>query len=611
MFDALRKAIFPIIIVTLVFFVGLIVLQWGASFTGRSRGSANPNLAAVINGEEIQISEYNRLLNSLYQQELEKYDGDIPDDKTFEIEDNAWKQLLYDRLIMQEVAKNNIIVTDDELYAYLRLSPPQFLQQVPQFQTEGKFDYQKYLNAMIDPQAASFWNSIEPLIKNDILKLKMQELVIQAATVTEDEVKETFMEKEEKVKLGVISVPFSLYQKDMEELTEEQLRNYYAEHKDRYQADNRAVLDIVQLEKKPSDYDWTVAHNEIQSIYDSIMSGSDFAEMAKLYSQDNSAAGGGDLGWFAQGQMVPEFDSLAFSMKEGEISEPFRTQFGWHIIQHHGYKEEMDTPRGKNKKEMMKKAHVSHILIKVTTSVETENNIFNTLEEFLMAADDHGFKEAAEEEGLTVKTTHPFTRKMNISYIGYNEQIMNFAFNGKVGDISDITENASSYYVVSIAEKLPAGVATFEEVKSTVRGDLRNDILSVICKDTADAIYGEIQAGTPLTKAAANHGTKYVETELITRTNYLQDVGYDPAPLGVAFSMTEPGQLAPPFSHKTGCVILKLLDRVSPDLTVYTEKHDSLYTAIINQKQQDLYGKWFNALLDNAEVENYTARTNR
>ncbi|MFZ5981752.1 MAG: peptidylprolyl isomerase [Candidatus Zixiibacteriota bacterium] len=610
MFNALRKAIFPIIIITLVVFMGLIVLEWGADYTGQRLGG-DPNLAAVINGEKIQITEYNQMVSSMYQQELEKYDGDIPEDKTFEIEDNAWKQLLYDHLIMQEVAKNNIIVTDDELYAYLRLSPPQFLQQIPQFQTEGKFDYQKYLNAMIDPQAAPFWNSVEQVVKNDILKLKMQELVIQAATVTEQELKESFMEKEEKVKLGVINVGFSKYQGGMKEITDEELQEYYNQHKEKYQVDKRVVLDIVQLEKKPSDYDWEIAHKEIKTIYDSLMTGADFAEMAKTYSQDNSAQNGGDLGWFGQNQMVKEFDTLAFSMKEGEISEPFRTQFGWHIIQHHGYKQELDTPRGKDKKEMMKKAHVSHILIKVTISSETEDNLFTQLEQLLTAANERGFKVAAEEQGLPVKTTMPFTDKSNIPYIGYNEEVMNFAFEDKVGSISDILENASSYYVVSIAEKLPAGVATFEEVKSTVRGDMRNEILSVICKDTANAIYAAIKNGTTPAKAAKDYNCNYVETDLINRNNYLQDVGYEPAPIGVAFSLTEPGQISEPFSHKTGCVILKLIERVNPDLTLYTEKHDSLYTALINQKQQDLYGKWFNALLENAEVENYTARANR
>ena len=65
-----------------------------------------------------------------------------------------------------------------------------------------------------------------------------------------------------------------------------------------------------------------------------IETGEDFAELARAHSQDNvSAANGGDLGWVSPGDLVPEFEQVMNSLKEGEISQPFETQFGWHIIQ--------------------------------------------------------------------------------------------------------------------------------------------------------------------------------------------------------------------------------------------------------------------------------------
>ncbi|MBN1213301.1 MAG: peptidylprolyl isomerase [candidate division Zixibacteria bacterium] len=611
MFEALRKAIVPIIVITLVFFVGLIVLQWGADFTGSGRRNMNPNVAAVINGQEIPWTDYNRILNNLYQQELENYDGEIPDDKTFEIEDKAWKQLLYDNLIMQQIAKHNIIVTDEELYAYLRMSPPQFLQQVPQFQTEGRFDYQKYVNAMVDPQAAGFWASIEPMIRNEILKLKVQELVIQTVHVTDDEVKQNFLENEEKVKLGLVNVGFSKYQRDLPEITDEELQKYYDEHQDKYRVNPRVVLEVAQIEKAPSDYDWELAHRQLNEVYDSIMAGADFAEMAKEYSQDNSAQQGGDLGWFAQGQMVKEFDSLSFSMKKDEISEPFQTQFGWHIIKHHGYKEEMEVPRGKTEKEKVRKAHVSHILIKVTTSQDTRDNIFNQLQELLVIADKQGLDSAGKELGIPIKKTAPFEKKSSIQFIGYSQQAEDFAFGEKAGAISDIMENASSYYIIGVAEKIPAGIAEFDDARTLVRGDLRNEILTKICKDTADAIYTAIKEGSTWDKAAKKYNCEYLQTELITRSNYMPGVGYDPKPMGVAFSLTETNPMTEPISYKTGCVILKLLDRINPDLSTFNEKRDSLFAAVKLQKQQDAYGKWFNMLIDNSEIENYTTRAGR
>ncbi|QRK11999.1 peptidylprolyl isomerase [Archangium violaceum] len=60
--------------------------------------------------------------------------------------------------------------------------------------------------------------------------------------------------------------------------------------------------------------------------------GVDFAELAKKKSEGPSAADGGDLGFFRRGVMVPAFEKVAFSLGEGEVSEPVRTQFGWHVL---------------------------------------------------------------------------------------------------------------------------------------------------------------------------------------------------------------------------------------------------------------------------------------
>jgi peptidyl-prolyl cis-trans isomerase C len=72
--------------------------------------------------------------------------------------------------------------------------------------------------------------------------------------------------------------------------------------------------------------------DEARSILDQLKSGSDFAALAKEKSKDPGAADGGDLGYFTKDQMVPEFAEVAFKMYPGQLSNPVKTQFGWHII---------------------------------------------------------------------------------------------------------------------------------------------------------------------------------------------------------------------------------------------------------------------------------------
>jgi len=74
------------------------------------------------------------------------------------------------------------------------------------------------------------------------------------------------------------------------------------------------------------------AKHQIDSIYALLKAGADFEELAKAESQDGTAKRGGDLGWFSRGHMVQPFEDIAFKMQDGEISEPFATQFGYHVI---------------------------------------------------------------------------------------------------------------------------------------------------------------------------------------------------------------------------------------------------------------------------------------
>lgn len=71
---------------------------------------------------------------------------------------------------------------------------------------------------------------------------------------------------------------------------------------------------------------------EAIKLREEILAGKDFAQAASEVSMCPSGSKGGDLGFFGRGQMVPEFDKAAFSLPAGEVSEPIKTQFGWHLL---------------------------------------------------------------------------------------------------------------------------------------------------------------------------------------------------------------------------------------------------------------------------------------
>jgi peptidyl-prolyl cis-trans isomerase D len=608
MFDWMRRAIFPIIIITLVFFVALIVLEWGLGFSGKG-SFASLDSVAVINGEKVPWQSYYNLYQNLYQNEVADSDADLPESRVKELEQIAFNQLLQDRLLMQQADKNNITVTDKELYSYLRFTPPDYVRSIPQFQTNGQFDQQKYAQAMVQPEAAPFWASVEQIARQDLRKLKMQEQVIQAAIVTENEVKDAFMADQEKLTVGIATISYNSQVQPKIEFTDEQLQAYYNEHIDDFKREERRTLKVAVIDKEPTELDWERVGLQMKDIYDSAKAGADFAELAKTYSADNSASNGGDLGWFPQGQMVQEFDKRSFELKDGDISEPFRTQFGWHILKHQGYRTDTEVPRGKSEKEKVKKAHVSHILLRVQPSQETLDQGYQNLVAFQAEAKKVGFDSAAVVTGIAVRETEAFARGTRTGFLGFDASANAFAFENKPGAISEVLDNNSAMFVVQVEKELPAGPEPYNDVVTMVRANAERDSVLARCMSVAKQIELMVKNGTPLEASTKDFGGSYNQQTPVTRNTALTGVGRVPEALGAVFGLKEAGARTAPQQFNGGSVILELLGRTMPDLTIYNEKRDSIYQAVKVSKQQQLYSRWFQKLVDQADVVNNLERS--
>ncbi len=118
----------------------------------------------------------------------------------------------------------------------------------------------------------------------------------------------------------------SLLEKEIEaksKVTEKDVKDYYDKHKE----------EISSVSQIKASHILVKTEDEANKIYESLKKGANFAELAKKNSIDpGSAKNGGDLGFFSKGQMVPEFEAAAAKLKVGEISQPVKTKYGYHII---------------------------------------------------------------------------------------------------------------------------------------------------------------------------------------------------------------------------------------------------------------------------------------
>ncbi len=593
MLSHFRKYTKAFIWVVVVAFVGTIIFAWGMDVT---RSKAQKNVVGIIDGKDIDYRIYQPYLDRLYQQKQSQSQEDLSVSELSQLRQQAWDNLVADYLMGREMEKRGIQVTDQEFYQFLKYQPPQELQQNEGFMTDGKFDYQKYLAALADPRYSSFWAQVEAAYRPQLRRLKLQDQIASTARVSENDIRDYFLDTNEKIVVSYVYSPIQKFAQGTVEAPEDQLKQYYDSHKDDYKVDQRANLEYVSFSKEPTEKDWELIKLEAEDIKRMLDEGDDFEELAKAYSEDNSAQNGGDLGWFGRGRMVPAFDSAAFALAPGEISEPVRTRFGWHIIQSVEKKKDKDGEQ----------VHARHILLKIKASSETVDLAFRNANALLAELSGSDLASAAANLGDTLDTTGYFIESRPVPKIGMNRSISQFAFDQPVGSVSPVFETDAQILVAKIIAREPAGIEPFDEAKEQVQKDFTDYLAKQNCKADIDKIWADMQNnGASLQKAASASDYEVTTSRPITRMDYLIGIGGDPHLIGAAFGLKNPGDLTGPVEYLKGWAIVKLDERQSADLSKYNEVRDSLSQVILQNKQNTVLNDWYNDMVKSAHVQDY------
>lgn len=173
----------------------------------------------------------------------------------------------------------------------------------------------------LDPNTRQQFNSEEGT-KRIVEELVNQELFYQDAIKSGIEKDEEFQKQFEKVKADLLKQYYVSKLMSKAAVDDTEIFNFYGTNREMF----------VDKEEVRARHILVSTEDEANKIVDEINGGLAFEEAAKKYSSCPSSQEGGDLGFFSAGQMVPEFEKIAFSLNPGQMSAPVKTQFGYHII---------------------------------------------------------------------------------------------------------------------------------------------------------------------------------------------------------------------------------------------------------------------------------------
>ena len=397
--------------------------------------SLGGNYLGKVNGTKITPQQYNLKIQEI-KERYEAQGQKIDESYMPYIQNTAWEELVNEILWQQQIKKHRIKVTEAEIKNAIENDIPQELLQNESLQTNGVFDKKKYFQALNNnPQ---FKLQMYEYMKTYLPRKKLQQKIMSEANITLDSLKQEYIKDNDKVYGKTIW--FSYHKADSVYVSDAEIKKYYEEHKDtEFKKGPASRIKYITIPIQPSERDYNEVKLEIEDIY-KMVNAENFPIIAEQYSEDEgSAKQGGSLGVFGKGQMVPEFEKVAFSLKPGEISKPFKTDFGWHIVKC----DSLGTDQIK----------ASHILLKVTTSDETKRELYEKAKQARKLIAKKGIDAAAKELKLEVITSdwlpHDTEQMPGIGQHGGLYQFMVKKKPGKVSDVFQLNYQGKPTYLVA------------------------------------------------------------------------------------------------------------------------------------------------------------------
>ncbi|MGI9200962.1 MAG: peptidyl-prolyl cis-trans isomerase [Woeseiaceae bacterium] len=565
--------------------IGLVILGVIAVsfvFFGATLNLGGSIFAAKVDGSEIGVND----LENAYRQQLDANPqlATLPAEFRGMLRSNVLQNLIRERLVELHVAEAGYQISEAQL--------TESIQRIPDFQVDGKFSLEAAESLLAQNGRTTTWfrNTqrsrmridqmrrsiggtalVTPAEYRRYLNLVAEQRLVSLATFNlqaaadEVEVSEeaitAFYEENDTLFLTPESASIEYIEMNRAdvaasvEVSEAALNEYYLESQSRYlQDEQRRARHILIL----SGDDDAAAEETAKGLVARVQAGEPFADLAATYSKDGTTSSqGGDLGARTRTQLSDELGAAVFTMAEGDISGPIKSDFGYHIVRLDEILEQGPLPLDQVRGELLGELREQ----------ETEGLFRDLTRAASDALFDHDdMQSIAAEIGAEVQTADNVQRS-NAGPFGNNQAAIDAIFEESVlvdGAISEVIEiDADRSAIFKVAAHAPASRKTLEEVHGEVSAAVRSVEAESIIQDRAAQLMEALANGEDFGIAAESAGAAVLPTTLVGR----QDQQIDPTVLGQIFSSAKPTQDAPvsgQVSDQTGGLTVFNLEAVIP-----------------------------------------------
>ncbi len=545
-------------------FLGAIItvfVFWGVG----SFRDKNPNLVASVDGESISYEEYQNAYNNIIEQ-LRKNLGEALDDniiKILRLKEQALNGLIDQKMLLKEANRLGLLVSKEEMI--------NAINKISVFKTNGYFDsslYRKILDrARLTPE------EFEASHQKRMLVEKLRQMITNSVKVSELEARQWYAWTNRSVKVEYVTFLPGQYKnisvsdeeietffnthmesyktepevkaqyllfdpddyKDSVSISDEKLMEYYVDTPEEFVISATVHARHILIKTKSDDDSEKVKEKREQALNISKIAkgGKDFAELAKKHSQCPTRNKGGDLGTFGKKHMVPPFSDKAFSMEAGEISDPVRTRFGWHIIKVEKVNKEFVLPFEDAKDKIYDKLAGG---LAADLAYEEAERVYN------ISFDGDDLINVAREYNLEIHTTGFFTKNGGIKGVADSSKFASTVFSLEDTEISDIKDFKGKFYIIQPVGKKPAMIPELEKVKEQVRIDLVKEKKDTSAKEDAEKFLTALKNGDSMAELSEKYKLSPQETLFFKRNDSFRKTGLGKKGINAAFFLSEKEQ---------------------------------------------------------------------